>query len=525
MISAALLTACFVTIFYRAVIEIMSTITPARLEMRNISISFSGFHALQQVDFTLEGGLTHALVGANGAGKSTLMAILSGAHNHYRGEIFIDGQQVDIHSPRQAKQHGIHVVQQEVDVALVPTLSVAENIMLDTLAEQGHLFNWPQLYRQAEALLEQLDLKLNVRQRLESCTLAEKQQVLLARALSHQCRFLILDEPTAPLDQEESARLFRVVRRLQSEGIAIVFISHRIHELREVCDQLTVLRDGRKVSHDAMGDLSGEQIVEKMLGHTLDDIYPPRRTAFSDKTLLSVKGLHDQHKLRDISLTLREGEILGIAGLAGAGKTELCKALFGATPSRVDQGELQGRPWKPRSPDRSVAQGLALVPEERRKEGIFIHEGIPMNLSVAADDSFSRWSIFSRRQELNWAKELIQRLGVRTSSPQQKLARLSGGNQQKVAIGKWLRGNAQVLIFDEPTKGVDIKAKQDLFNLIDGLAQQGKGIIYASGEFSELVGLCDRICVLWDGRIVAELNAADVDEETLLLFSTGGTPQ
>ncbi|EKN4807124.1 TPA: ATP-binding cassette domain-containing protein, partial [Yersinia enterocolitica] len=235
--------------------------------------------------------------------------------------------------------------------------------------------------------------------------------------------------------------------------------------------------------------------------------------------------LHDQHKLRDISLTLREGEILGIAGLAGAGKTELCKALFGATPSRVDQGELQGRPWKPRSPDRSVAQGLALVPEERRKEGIFIHEGIPMNLSVAADDSFSRWSIFSRRQELSWAKELIQRLGVRTSSPQQKLARLSGGNQQKVAIGKWLRGNAQVLIFDEPTKGVDIKAKQDLFNLIDGLAQQGKGIIYASGEFSELVGLCDRICVLWDGRIVAELNAADVDEETLLLFSTGGTPQ
>ncbi|WP_145579885.1 sugar ABC transporter ATP-binding protein [Yersinia vastinensis] len=503
----------------------MSSASSSRLEMRNISISFSGFQALQQVDFTLEGGSTHALVGANGAGKSTLMAILSGAHSHYRGEIYIDGQQIDIHSPRQAKQHGIHVVQQEVDVALIPTLSVAENIMLDTLAERGHLFNWPQLYRQAEALLDQLDLKLNVRQRLESCTLAEKQQVLLARALSHQCRFLILDEPTAPLDQEESARLFRVVRRLQSEGMAIVFISHRIHELREICDQLTVLRDGRRVSHDVMGDLTGEQIVEKMLGHTLDDIFPPRRTTFSHKTLLSVRGLHDQHKLRDISLVLHEGEILGIAGLAGAGKTELCKALFGATPSRVEQGELQGKAWKPRSPEKSVLQGLALVPEERRKEGIFIHESIPMNLSVAADDSFSRWSLFSRRQELSWAKELIQRLGIRTSSPQQKLARLSGGNQQKVAIGKWLRGNARVLIFDEPTKGVDIKAKQDLFALIDGLAQQGKGIIYASGEFSELVGLCDRICVLWDGRIVAELNAADIDEETLLLFSTGGTPQ
>ncbi|XKE23256.1 sugar ABC transporter ATP-binding protein [Yersinia wautersii] len=518
----------------------MSSIPPSRLEMRNISISFSGFHALQQVDFSLEGGSTHALIGANGAGKSTLMAILSGAHNHYRGEIFIDGQPIDIHSPRQAKQHGIHVVQQEVDVALIPTLSVAENIMLDELADRGHLFNWPQLYRQAKALLEQLELKLNVRQRLESCTLAEKQQVLLARALSHQCRFLILDEPTAPLDQEESARLFRVVRRLQSEGIGIVFISHRIHELREVCDQLTVLRDGRRVSHDTMEGMSGEQIVEKMLGHTLEDIFPPRRAAVSSKTrlsqtllsktllpktLLSVSGLHDQYKLRDISLTLHQGEILGIAGLAGAGKTELCKALFGDTPSTLERGELSGKAWRPRSPDRSVAQGLALVPEERRKEGIFIDEGIPMNLSVAADDSFSRWSLFSRRQELSWAKELIERLGIRTSSPQQKLARLSGGNQQKVAIGKWLRGDAQVLIFDEPTKGVDIKAKQDLFSLIDQLAQQGKGIIYASGEFSELVGLCDRICVLWDGRIVAELNAAEVDEETLLLFSTGGTPQ
>ncbi|ANI31554.1 ABC transporter [Yersinia entomophaga] len=502
----------------------MPTLTPSRLEMRNISLSFSGFHALQQVDFSLEGGSTHALVGANGAGKSTLMAILSGAHGHYSGEIFIDGQRVDIHSPLQAKQLGIHVVQQEVDVALVPSLSVAENIMLATLAESGHLFNWPRLYRQAEQLLQQLGLPLNVRQRLESCTLAEKQQVLLARALSHHCRFLILDEPTAPLDQEESARLFTVVRRLKSEGIAIVFISHRIHELREICDQITVLRDGRFISHGAMAGLSSEQIVEKMLGHQLDDIFPPRRPPCSDKTLLSVSGLRDPHKLRDISLQLNQGEILGIAGLAGAGKTELCKALFGAMPCTVKQAELRGQRWQPHSPDRSVTQGLALVPEERRKEGIFIHESIPMNLSVCADDSFSRWSIFSRRQELNWAKTLIQRLGIRTSAPQQKLARLSGGNQQKVAIGKWLRGDAQILIFDEPTKGVDIKAKQELFGLIDDLARQGKGIIYASGEFSELVGLCDRICVLWDGRIVAELNAAEINEETLLLFSTGGTP-
>jgi simple sugar transport system ATP-binding protein len=411
-----------------------------------------------------------------------------------------------------------------VDVALVPTLNVAENIMLDRLSEPGHLHNWPQLYRQAQLLTEQLGLNISLRARIESCTLAEKQLILLARALSHKCRFLILDEPTAPLDQAESARLFALVRKLKAAGMAIVFISHRIHELRDICDRMTVLRDGRLVSDDSMDGLSNEHIIEKMIGHQLDDIYPPRRPPHSGETLLSIHGMHDKDKLRDISLRLHRGEILGIAGLAGAGKTELCKALFGATPSQVESGELNGKPWKPKEPHLSVEQGLALVPEERRKEGIFIDENIPMNLSVTADDTFSRWSIFNARQSLSWAKDIISRLGIRASGPMQKLARLSGGNQQKVAIGKWLRSESQVLIFDEPTKGVDIKAKTDVFRLIDGLAQQGKGIIYASGEFAELVGLCDRILVLWDGRIVAELNAADVDEETLLVYSTGGIP-
>ncbi|MEQ9945447.1 sugar ABC transporter ATP-binding protein [Pectobacterium aroidearum] len=496
----------------------------SRLEMQNISISFSGFHALKQVNFTLEGGSIHALTGANGAGKSTLMTILSGAYDHYQGNILINGKQVDVHSPRDAKRYGIHLVQQEVDVALVPTLSVAENIMLDTLAQDGHLLSWPQIYRQAQALLDQLGVHLNVRQRLDTCSLAEKQQILLARALSHECRFLILDEPTAPLDQAESARLFQVVRRLQADGIGIVFISHRIHELSEICDTLTVLRDGEFVSSGAMQGLSGEAIVERMLGHRLDDIFPPRRTVPAEETLLQVTGLHDETLLHNISLTLRKGEILGIAGLAGAGKTELCKTLFGAEPCQIAQGEYRGKPWRPHSPHQSVEQGLALVPEERRKEGIFIDESVTMNLSITATDSFSRWGVFSRSKAVSWAKQVVEQLAVRTTGPTQKLARLSGGNQQKVAIGKWLRSEAQVLIFDEPTKGVDIKAKQDLFTLIDGLARQGKGIIYASGEFSELVGLCDRICVLWDGRIVAELNAAEIDEETLLLYSTGGTP-
>ncbi len=495
-----------------------------RLEMRHISIAFGGFMALKSVDLTLEGHSVHALTGANGAGKSTLMAVLSGAYDHFTGEILLDGQPVTIRSPRDAKQLGIHLVQQEVDVALVPGLSVAENIMLDRLAEGGQLYRWGAMRRQARALLEQLDVQIDVRRKVEHCTLAEKQQILLARALSHHCRFLILDEPTAPLDQHESDRLFAVVRRLQDSGIGVVFISHRIHELKAICDRLTVLRDGELIESGPMQDLSGEQIVEKMLGHQLDDIYPPRRPPFSEDILLHIDGLHDEQLLKDITLTLRKGEILGIAGLAGAGKTELCKALFGASSSRITQGELHGRPWKPTSPHAAVEKGMALIPEERRKEGIFVDESVVMNLSVSADNSFSRWSLFGHRRAWRWAEEVIARLGIRTTGPRQTLRRLSGGNQQKVAIGKWLRNDADVLIFDEPTKGVDIKAKTDLFELIDGLARQGKGVIYASGEFAELVGLCDRICVLWDGRIVAEMAASETDEETLLLYSTGGTP-
>ncbi|WP_086871397.1 sugar ABC transporter ATP-binding protein [Kosakonia pseudosacchari] len=493
------------------------------LEMRGISLAFGGFKALSHVDFTLRGGSVHALTGANGAGKSTLMAVLCGTYDHYEGEIAINNQAVSIRTPRDAKQFGIHLVQQEVDVALIPGLSIAENIMLDKLADAGHRFHWGDVRNRAREALAQLDVTLDVKRPIDSCTLAEKQQILLARALSHHCRFLILDEPTAPLDQHESERLFTVVKRLQQQGIGVVFISHRIHELKAICDTLTVLRDGKLIESGPMRELSGEEIVEKMLGHELSDIYPPARPPHSEEVLLSIDGLHDEGLLKDISLRLRKGEILGIAGLAGAGKTELCKALFGASKSRINRGELNSQPWRPRDPADSVMRGLALVPEERRKEGIFIDEPVSMNLSISADNSFSRWGFFAHRQAWRWAQEVIARVGVRTSGPGQTLRRLSGGNQQKVAIGKWLRGNANVVIFDEPTKGVDVKAKTDLFQLIDGLAREGKGVIYASGEFAELVGLCDRICVLWDGRIVAEVQGEDAREETLLYYSTGGT--
>lgn len=305
-----------------------------RLEMHNISLAFSGFQALNKVDFTLHGGSVHALTGANGAGKSTLMAVLCGTHAHYEGEVTINNQPVIIRSPRDAKQLGIHLVQQEVDVALVPGLSIAENIMLDRLAEPGMTFRWSRVRQLAREALAQLDVALDVRRSIDSCTLAEKQQILLARALSHHCRFLILDEPTAPLDQHESERLFAVVRRLQHQGIGVVFISHRIHELKAICDTLTVLRDGRLIESGPMAPLSGEQIVEKMLGHELSDIFPPPRPPHGEEVLLQVDGLHDEALLQDISLRLRKGKFWVSPGWPARAKPSCAKRCSAPAKAR-----------------------------------------------------------------------------------------------------------------------------------------------------------------------------------------------
>lgn len=285
-----------------------------------VSAAFSGFQALTRVDFTLNGGSVHALTGANGAGKSTLMAVLCGTHDHYEGEISINNQPVNIREPLDAKRLGIHLVQQEVDVALIPGLSIAENIMLDQLAQPGHRYRWRTVRQQARQALAQLDVTLDVRRSIDGCSLAEKQQILLARALSHHCRFLILDEPTAPLDAHESERLFAVVRRLQQQGIGVVFISHRIHELKAICDTLTVLRDGKLIESGPMADLSGEEIVEKMLGHVLSDIYPPARPPHGDETLLRVEGLHDDALLKDISCTCAKAKSSALPGWRGRGK-------------------------------------------------------------------------------------------------------------------------------------------------------------------------------------------------------------
>ncbi len=493
--------------------------------MKEISIAFPGVKALTDVNFHTYAGKVHALIGANGAGKSTLMKVLAGAYNHYTGGIWIDGQEVHIRTPKDAKDCGIQIVYQEVDTALIPYLSVAENIMLEKTVhgmKGKQLVNWAALHKEARAVLDRMGVGVSTRKLVQELTLAEKQMVLIARSVSLKCKFLILDEPTAPLSHSETEQLFRLVRLLKSEGVGIIFISHRLPELYEICDDITIMRDGRFVIREELARLDQHAVVEHMLGSRMDGQFPERRES-QGEVMFEAIGIQDKDKVKGVDLHIRKGEIVGLGGLVGAGKTELCRALFGASSTSTGTIRLHGRTLRQASPYQAVKNGLALVPEERRREGIFVEESVSTNLTVAGLKDFTRTgSWLSAAKEKAAAAGIIGSLGIKTPNQRARVRNLSGGNQQKIAIGKWLLVDADVYIFDEPTKGVDVGAKRDIYELAAELASRGKCILYASSEISEMLGLTDRIYVMYDGKVLKELQTADTTEEEILLYSTGG---
>ncbi|WP_114352497.1 sugar ABC transporter ATP-binding protein [Saliterribacillus persicus] len=498
---------------------------PTELKMENISISFPGVKALDEVDFKMETGSVHALIGANGAGKSTLMKVLSGAYSHYTGEILIDDKIAKIRSPKDAKKHGIQIVYQEVDTALIPYLTVGENIMLNNLVQDMDKKQWvsySSIHQKATGILQKLDIQVSSKQLVSSLTLAEKQMVLIARAISKECKFLILDEPTAPLSQGETDKLFQIVRQLQEQNVGIIFISHRLVELFDICDEITVMRNGKFISRDTIKSISINQIVEKMLGKKLDEQFPKMEKIIGE-TVLTVSHLSDNKKVKDVSFTAKTGEIIGLAGLVGAGKTEICKALFGATEKVKGTITYKDKTFKNKNPKQAVARRFAFVPEERRKEGILVSENVRINLTSSHLKHFLQLGSFLNfKKEATVAKEMVGKLDVKTPNIETKLENLSGGNQQKIAIGKWLIADADVYIFDEPTKGVDVGSKKDIFTLISGLAKEGKTIIYASSELVEIIGITDRAYVIYDGQIAKELQTNKTTEQELLYYSTGG---
>lgn len=498
------------------------------LEMKNISIEFPGVKALDNVDFTMRSGEIRAVVGANGAGKSTLMKVLAGANETYTGDIYIDSVPCEIRNPRSAKDLGIELVYQEVDTALFPYLSVAENIMFNHIVTgmKGKAFlHWNGINKAAREILDRLHMDIDVTRKMSTLTLAEKQMVLIARAVRERCRFLILDEPTAPLSMGETAELFRITKELAGrENVGIIFISHRLPELFEICQSLTIMKDGQVVANRTVdGKLTTQEIVNLMLGRSFEENFPKQKVEIGG-TMIEAENLADEEgKVKDVSFHIRSGEIVGVCGLVGAGKTELCKLLFGASKMRSGTVRRKGKPMTVKSPTQAVRQKIALVPEERRKEGVLVSEPVYFNLSAACLDKFSnRFSFVQKRREIENAKKLVKDLGIKTPTVFQQLRYLSGGNQQKVAVGKWLTSDSDFYMLDEPTKGVDVGAKHDIFQLIQSLAADGKAVLYASSEISEILAITDRVYVMYDGRFSAELVTRRTNEEEILYYAAGG---
>ncbi|MED1202790.1 sugar ABC transporter ATP-binding protein [Heyndrickxia acidicola] len=492
------------------------------LIMNDIKKSFGNVKSLSDAHFDLKAGEVHAILGANGAGKSTLMKILSGAYTADSGEIMLSGQQVEINSPKHAKDYGIFCVYQEVDTALVPQLTVADNIMLDSISSQRNIFvSKKRLLQQASKALALLDERISLQLQASELSLAEKQMVLIARALVLEAKVIIFDEPTAPLSLEETKKFFTIVNKLRNNGVGCIFISHRLPEIFEIANRITVMRDGRTISTFQTSQVTQQQIVETMLGSSFHFSFT-RANNNKGERLLEIMEINDGQKVKDISFHVSKGEVVGIVGLVGAGKTELAKALFGLTKWKSGKVIVNGKSKKFQHPKEAMKSGLVLVPEERRKEGLFIQDSIAENITFPYLKKFSPFLFLNRKEENKYAEKIIDTLSIKANSAKTPVFKLSGGNQQKVAIGKWTSSNARVYLFDEPTKGVDIGAKQDIFHLIHNLTAEGKGIVYFSCEINEILSISDRILVMYDGQIVKELTKEEATQEKILLYASGG---
>ncbi len=491
------------------------------LLMRGISKSYDGTQALRGVTFSARLGEVHAIVGENGAGKSTLIKVLSGAVRHDAGEILIDGKPVSLDSPLHAHQAGIRAVYQEF--SLVPHLTVTENILLGQMP-QGRVrgwVDWAAAHRRAQAILDELGFTgIDVRTPVSRLSVSHQQMVEIAKAVAERPRILILDEPSAVLSQEELKRLFALMQQLKSASTLILYISHRLNEVFEVADRITVLKDGELVGTVRPQDTDEGQLIKMMVGRTLGEFYP-RREAKLGEEILAVRGLSREGVFTDISFSLARGEILGLFGLVGSGRTQVARSIFGAEPADAGEILLEGRPVWVRSPREAVQLGIALLTEDRKRDGLVLSCSIRDNVSLTTLPQVTHWGFLNRRQMDARVQRQIQELAIRPPQMQRLVRQLSGGNQQKVALAKWLLTQAKVLILDEPTRGVDVATKVDIYRIMSGLADRGVGILLISSELPEILGMSDRVLVMREGRLVGEFTRAQASEESLLACAAG----
>ena len=492
----------------------MSELTPV-LELRGISKGFVGVQALDDVSFELHRGEVHILLGENGAGKSTLMKILCGAYKTDAGEFFYEGKAVKIAKPTDAKTYGIAVIFQEF--TLVPHLSVAQNIFLGREAKGRWtgLLDQASMRSQAQQILDELDMAIDPDAELVSLGVAQQQMVEIAKALSQNAQILVLDEPTASLSDKETAKLFEMIAKLKSRGVAMVYISHRMAEVFSIGDRITVLRDGRKVASRFPAETNQDELVSLMVGKRVDLAYARTFEAQASQLALQVENLHSPSGVKGVSLEVRVGEIVGLAGLVGSGRTELARAIFGADPVSSGSVKIFGQ-LQDGGPLRAIELGAALIPESRKSQGLALILSCAHNVTMASLKRLfpSGWFVPSKNLEQSIA--LIKRLRVATPGAHQLVQFLSGGNQQKIVISKWLSAEARFFIFDEPTRGIDVGAKAEIFSLIDGLVKQGAAVLMISSELSEIVKVCDRAYVMRDGHIAGELKRQEISEESIL---------
>ena len=498
------------------------------LEMRSITKEFPGVRALDGVTFNVKKGEIHALVGENGAGKSTLMKILSGVYpaGTFGGDIVINGEKMSFGRIKDSEKAGVAIIYQEL--ALVKQLSVCENISLGNEIAGHGVIDWDKSFMKSEAALKKVGLKVSSAEKLLHLGVGEQQLVEIAKALSKDAKILILDEPTAALTESEAANLLKILKELRKSGVTCIYISHRLREIFEIADTITVLRDGKTICTQSKTDFTEEKLIAKMVGRELTQIYPRKKRVIGE-TLMEVKNWTvydpaiDETVVEDVSFTVKKGEILGIAGLIGAGRTELVMSMFGAF-GRISSGRifLEGRELALKSAGDAIKAGISLVSEDRKRFGLVLSMDIKKNMSLASLSKISKNTVIDENEEIRYAEKYSRELKVKTPSIEQIVGNLSGGNQQKVVLGKWLMTGPKVLILDEPTRGIDVGAKFEIYTLINELVDAGVCVIMISSELPEVLGMSDRILVMHEGKFTGELLIENATEEKIMYYATGG---
>ncbi|MGI6072328.1 MAG: sugar ABC transporter ATP-binding protein [Lachnospiraceae bacterium] len=492
------------------------------LSTRGLTKTYGQVTVLRDISMDFYKGEVHALIGENGAGKSTLCKMISGAISPTSGKIIIDDKSHDFFTPEEAKSLGIGIVYQELN--LISELTVYENLFVGKEIKKGPFLNKKEMVRQANEVFDGMGISVDVMKPVSELSVAFCQLVEIAKALIENSKLIIFDEPTAPLTNNEVDVLFKIIKRLKEQGIAIIYISHRMDEIFRICDKVTVFRDGEYISTQDIGETTREELIKLMIGRELTREFPERvANIYSDAdNILEVRHLSTA-KLKDISFELKRGEILGISGLVGSGRSEIVRAIFGV--DKVHSGEilLEGKKTKIKHPKDAIKDGFALVPEDRKREGLMLQQSIRLNMTITVLDKLSRAGFINDKKEKKELDRGINLLSVKLASVKNPVTNLSGGNQQKVVLAKWISTGNDVLLFDEPTRGVDVGAKKEIYDFLFELKSQGKSIILISSEMQEILGLCDRILVMCEGRLLGELNAEEATQEKILTLASGIT--